>query len=73
MKFCDVATESDDMNINIVVEGIAKDAAEASGISTDEAAKVVHEEAAKGSAGEAGKETGDRTDGIPASGAPGAT
>ena len=61
-------------DVNIVIEETAKDAAvEADRVADDEAAKAAQEETTKGSAEGAGKETGDHTDGIPATGAPGAT
>nr|XP_020147570.1 nucleolar and coiled-body phosphoprotein 1-like [Aegilops tauschii subsp. strangulata] len=62
------------MDVDGTIEEIAKDAAaQADEVAADEAAKEAHEEATRGSAGEAIEGTGDRTDGIPASGAPGAT
>lgn len=54
------------MNIDTVIEETAKDvAAEAKEIAADESAKDIAEEASE--------ESGDRTDGIDAAGAPGAT
>ena len=62
------------MDVDGTIEEIAKDvAAQADEVATDEAAKEAHEEAARGSAGEASEGTGDCIDGIPALGAPGAT
>jgi hypothetical protein len=62
------------MDVDIVIEETTKNAAaEADKVTADESAKVAQEETAKGSAERAGKETGDHTDGIPATGAPGAT
>ena len=62
------------MDVDTVIDDTAKDAsAEASRAAADEAAKDVREEAATGFAGEPDKETGNRTDNIPASGATGAT
>jgi hypothetical protein len=62
------------MDVNAIIEETSKDAAaEAAKIDADEAAKGSAGEAGKGSAGEDGKGIGDRTDGIPAAGVPGAT
>ena len=62
------------MDVDVVIEETAKDAAaEADRVAADEAAKAAQEETTKGSAEGGGKETGDHTDGIPAAGAPGAT
>jgi hypothetical protein len=62
------------MDVGIVIEETAKNAAaEADRVAADESTKVVQEETTKGSTERAGKETSDHTDGIPATGAPGAT
>jgi hypothetical protein len=62
------------LDIDAVIEETARDVAtEADKIAASEAAKTAQEEPAKESAEEGGKEAGDRTDGIPAAGAPGAT
>lgn len=65
---------TDHMNVDIDIEGIAKDAAaEADRIAADEAARAAHEDATKKSAEEAGNKTSDPTDSNPAAGALGAT
>nr|XP_040258434.1 nucleolar and coiled-body phosphoprotein 1-like [Aegilops tauschii subsp. strangulata] len=61
---------ADQMDVNATIKETAKDAAAEA--AANEAAKDAHEEATKGSDGEAGKDTDDRTDGIPAARAPGA-
>jgi hypothetical protein len=65
---------ADQMDVDTAIGEIAKDAAaEADRIAADEAAKTAQDEATKGTAEGTSQGTGDHTDGIPATGAPGAT